>query len=97
MSKFVKMFPLLKNVSRNTPLEGVLWSVPWAFVEPHEERAMQNHGQTLERLAERGGLSIVELYGVLTNKGLRELMETSNAEALCYVLRELRNFVSDCF
>ena len=37
-------------------------SVPWSFVEPLRERAMQNHDQTLERLAERGGLCPTELW-----------------------------------
>jgi len=39
-------------------------SVPWSFVEDHEEQAQTNHYQTLERLAERGGLSPTELYYV---------------------------------
>lgn len=56
-----KLFPLLYG-----PRELVgPRSVPWSFVEPAREQAMDNHSQTLERLAERGGLSPIELYGAL--------------------------------
>ena len=34
-----------------------LRAVPWDFMEPHRKQAADNHDQTLERLAERGGLS----------------------------------------
>lgn len=37
-------------------------SIPWALVEPWRRQAMRNHGQTLERLAERGGLHPIEMY-----------------------------------
>lgn len=40
-------------------------SVPWSFVAPHEAQARQNHDQTLERLAERGGLDPKELHSVV--------------------------------
>ena len=40
-------------------------SVPWAIVAPHAAQALKNHYQTLERLAERGGLSTTELMSVL--------------------------------
>lgn len=48
-------------------------SVPWAIVAPHERRAELNHGQTLERLAERGGLTLVEIGLLLCNRPYRDL------------------------
>jgi hypothetical protein len=42
--------------------------VPWSLLEPHEKYAMKNHGQTLERLAERGGLAAVEALQILDAK-----------------------------
>jgi hypothetical protein len=42
--------------------------LPWALIAPHEGRALKNHDQTLERLAQRGGLSFTEAYAVLTDK-----------------------------
>lgn len=40
-------------------------SVPWQMLAPHELQAKANHGQTLQRLAERGGLSWAEMLCVL--------------------------------
>lgn len=54
----MKTFPILNSGGQ---------SVPWDAVEPHSEQALKNHAQTLERLAERGGLSWKELYYVLTD------------------------------
>ena len=40
-------------------------SVPHALVDGHEVQAKRNHSQTLERLAQRGGLSPMELWCVV--------------------------------
>ena len=40
-------------------------SVPWAFMAPHEAQARKNHGQTLEGLAERGGLGCAEAWVIV--------------------------------
>lgn len=45
-------------------------SVPWDLVEPGRDQAMRNHDQTLERLAERGGLAPCELRCALEGKKL---------------------------
>lgn len=42
--------------------------VSFDLVKRHEAQAMTNHSQTVERLAERGGLSWRELLMVITNK-----------------------------
>ena len=44
------------------------FKLPWALIEPHRQQAMKNHGQTLERLAERGGLSFDEAAAVLEDR-----------------------------
>lgn len=44
--------------------------VSFDLVKRHEARALANHDQTVERLAERGGLSWLELLLVLTDKPL---------------------------
>lgn len=55
------MFPIL-----NDP---VIRAIPWAALHPHEKQAMANHGgQTLQRLASRGGLGVTEAYYILTDK-----------------------------
>lgn len=57
-----EMFPVLQGPSYT------LQSVPWDFVAPHERQAMLNHGgQSLKRLAERGGLSPRELLAVMSD------------------------------
>ncbi len=37
-------------------------NVPWSFVETFRAQAEYNHGQTLERLNERGGLAPEEMW-----------------------------------
>lgn len=44
----------------------LLASVPWSLVEPHRSQCQRNHYQSPEQLAERGGLSLVELYYVIS-------------------------------
>lgn len=61
----IKRFPVL---SRNRNGWGEDKSVPWEILEPHRAQAMTNHGQTLERLAERGGLSPEELLAIVLDK-----------------------------
>lgn len=56
-------------------------SVPWAVVAPHAERAKANHDQTLERLAQRGGLSPGELWCVFHDRRLREMPSDAVAVA----------------
>jgi hypothetical protein len=39
--------------------------IPWRAIAPAEKQAQENHGQSLERLAERGGLSPCEACAVM--------------------------------
>jgi hypothetical protein len=48
--------------------------IPWEIVAPFERRAELNHGQSLQRLAERGGLCAEELFCLLNNESLRRLL-----------------------
>lgn len=75
--------PPEQSTERRFPILGQSESVPWSIVEPHREAAMGNHHQTLERLAERGGLSWCELAAVLGDRRWRPLPE---AEAKRLVL-----------
>jgi hypothetical protein len=67
----MKTFPILESCARrcreqhfSSPLV-----VSFDLVKRHEAQAMKNHYQTVERLAERGGLSWFELLMVMTDKG----------------------------
>ena len=43
-------------------------SIPWGVIEPFRQRALANHGMTLERLYALGGLSVSDLAKVLSDK-----------------------------
>lgn len=49
-------------------LDPVIAWVPWAVMAPHAEQARKNHGQSLQRLAERGGLSCGEALAVIEDR-----------------------------
>ena len=54
----MKEFPIMTNKGKEY--------IPYDIIKPHEEQALKNHcGQTLDRLAARGGLSWEEDYAVL--------------------------------
>lgn len=55
---------LAMSEQRMFPILGAK-SVRWELLAPHEAQAVKNHGQSLARLAERGGLSPAEAYCVL--------------------------------
>lgn len=57
-----------------------------------EQQARSNHGQSIERLEERGGLDVNEAYAVLTGVSYRDIKSLPNAEAserLMKLVREL--------
>lgn len=59
----IRQFPVL-NQQQCRPSERKIMpcSVPWSFAETFREQARINHDQTLERLAERGGLAPEEMW-----------------------------------
>lgn len=59
----MRIFPILDNRPA-APRR----SIPWAMIAPHEAQAQANHSQTLERLAERGGLCPSEAVAVLQGR-----------------------------
>jgi hypothetical protein len=59
-----RQFPVLWNYEERKTAPR-LASVPWAFLAPHEPQARANHGQTLERLAARGGLGVSEMLDIV--------------------------------
>ncbi len=76
-------FPILRQYQREYRklYSDARRSVPWAWVALHEEQAKQNHAQTLQRLAERGGLDPGELWAVVHRKRWREAPTPAVAEA----------------
>jgi hypothetical protein len=47
---------------------GIIPDIPWTLIERHERQARENHYQSLDGLARRGGLSLIELYAVLNDR-----------------------------
>lgn len=64
-------------------------SVPWSLVEPDRRQAKRNHSQTLERLAQRGGLSPHELLATLEGRDLRTGSDELDLAAVPILLAHL--------
>jgi len=60
---------------RIMPIMGGVWikAIPWTVISQHEKQAQHNHGQTLNRLAERGGLGPSEAVVIIQNRPWRHL------------------------
>lgn len=54
------------------PIMGgtLLSEVPFEFIAQHEKQAQRNHGQSLERLAQRGGLAASEALDIVEGRPL---------------------------
>ena len=63
-----RLFPVIfpRDWEDEMKAAGVPRFIPWNVVADYERRAQTNHGQTLTRLAERGGLDPFEIH-VLVN------------------------------
>lgn len=66
-------YPILRgkdDVERGKPYPVAF---PLALLLPHAAQAEGNHGQTLEHLASRGGLSPAEIWCVMHDRNLRAI------------------------
>lgn len=62
-----RLFPLMMRDKNDNPTNG---AISWEVAELFRRQAERNHAQTLERLAERGGLSPFEAACALANSDL---------------------------
>ena len=62
------------------PVLGHPLAIPAALLDARQ--AMENHGQTLERLAERGGLSLAEAAAVAERRRWRNMTADEALAAL---------------
>lgn len=68
----MKMFPIQGDWDRALHKDIPGFSIPWAIIQEHSEQVEKNHcGQTVTRIAERGGLGIGEALLALQDKPLR--------------------------
>ena len=72
-----KEFPILKS-------NGA--TIPWESIAPHEAQALKNHGQSLEKLASRGGLSWCEALAVLRDSKFIAMTEEEAKEKVLALL-----------
>ena len=42
--------------------------IPWDIIEKYEARALENHGQSLEKLTGRGGCDCLELWHIINDE-----------------------------
>lgn len=77
----MKMFPILFGHRLREEIDevraafgtAIVIALPWPMMAPHEKQAQRNHSQSLERLAERGGLSACEACAVLDDREYRRM------------------------
>ena len=67
-----KMFPVLQGAGRRNEERCF---VPWKLVAAHTKQCSVNHSQSVERLAERGGLCASELAAVLEDRPWRSMAD----------------------
>lgn len=56
------------------------------MIAPHEEQARRNHDQSLQRLAERGGLTADEALAILEDRRHRDMPIVEANEAICRLI-----------
>lgn len=49
--------------------------IPRGLLAPHDAQAWKNHGQSLSRLAQRGGLSWAEALAIIENKNWEDAIQ----------------------
>lgn len=63
------------------PIFGSICAIPWSVIAPFEKQAIENHEQTLERLAQRGGVSPCEAVAIIEGRKWSR-MDAETAEAM---------------
>lgn len=81
-----KEFPILMSGSAEPK-----HTVPWGIFDNHIEQVIRNHGQSLEELAARGGLSYEEIYFILHDSVFTK-PAPSKQEAICFVTNAVKKY-----
>lgn len=63
-------------------ISGDKWHLPMRLFKPHEDQALRNHEQNLDKLAQRGGLSPQEAVAILTDQPWRSVYKMTLTEAM---------------
>ncbi len=85
------MKPLTMPIQRSREEKemGCPASIPFANIDTSEMRkqALENHDQTLERLAERGGMAPLEMYAIAHGLRWREVERIPNTTAVQWLIQ----------
>lgn len=63
--------------------------VPWEFIAPHNDQALHNHDQTLDRLNQRGGLAPEEMLAVIDGVDWATYADIGTVEAMRRLIAKL--------
>lgn len=76
------------------PIMGatLLAEIPFAMLIPHEAQALRNHGQSLVRLAQRGGISTGEAISILEGRKWGAVAECVTNEH--YLINRVREWLA---
>lgn len=80
---------------KTMPIMGskLISEIPWTMIAPHEKQARSNHGQSLERLAERGGLACSEAIDIM--RGARWGSSFPCEENAFYLMRMVAKWTAE--
>lgn len=70
----------------------VVIGIPWLMIAPHEQQAQRNHRQTLQQLADRGGLSACEALAILEHRPYRNMPLAASNRQLAATVDAWRRF-----
>lgn len=86
----IEEFPILFGGTRDDAVfqrTCKLTAVPWGFIVGHSIQAWKNHGQSLQRLKERGGLSFSELLAVVEDRDYKYIPKEAAYSKICSMIR----------
>ncbi len=69
----IENMPVMRGVS--------IKQIPMRLLLPYEKQAVRNHGQSLQRLAERGGMNACEILGIIRGLSWSQLKHYPDDEA----------------
>lgn len=80
------------NTRSHMPILGsiLMSEIPFDMIAPHEAQAQLNHGKSLERLAQRGGLSACEAIDILDGRKLGSAKPS--VENASHLINKVRNW-----
>lgn len=78
-----KRFPIMQD--------RAIASIPFGILEPHRVQAQLNHAQTLEVLAERGGLTTCEAVAVLEDRAWYKMSRDGARRRLMQLMNEYKD------